>query len=60
MLPEWIETGLLIRGRASASTTLMRGWTYLSEQTIRELLGYSLQFVYPNIWPAIPVQDQFD
>jgi hypothetical protein len=58
-IPRWMRRGLLIRGKASVSV-VKRGWVYLNEESIKGMLGYSLQFVYPKDWPAIPVYDQYD
>ena len=58
--PEWIKHAWLIRGRAPSSRSVRKGWHYLDEYSIRDLLGSSLQYMYPSNWPEIPEYDSFD
>jgi len=54
-VPDWITHSYLVRGLPSATTYDGRaGWTYLSDDEIKELLGYSLSFLYPKHWPDVP------
>lgn len=53
--------GYFIRGRAPQAENEVRGWTYCSSDTIKQLLGYSLQTLYPPAHlPDVPPSDVYD
>jgi hypothetical protein len=50
----WIERSYLIRGDAPKKHNQRRGWEYMSEKDIKDLLGFSLSTLYPKEWPNMP------
>jgi len=60
--PQNLTRALLLRGKAPATGCLRRGWGFMSSEDVQQLLGYSLEPMYPDTWPDYhpPNNDGFD
>jgi hypothetical protein len=59
-VPNWVKRGILIRGDAPSSSYVRPdGWTFMSEEEIKDFLGYSLSRLYPASWLS-EIVDRFD
>jgi hypothetical protein len=59
-VPDWIDKGYLVRGKAPATTFIKGKWTYLDRKDVEQLLGYSLRVLYPDNWAEVLSEDNFD
>jgi len=49
-----LNRGYLLRGIAAQRRSFHRGWEYVDESGVQELLGHSLSPLYPQKWPHLP------
>ncbi len=49
-VPDWIDQGYLVRGKAPVTTFSKGKWTYLDRKDVEQLLGCSLRVLYPDNW----------
>jgi hypothetical protein len=59
-VPDWIDKGYLVRGKAPATTYSNQKWTYLERKDVEQLLGCSLRVLYPDNWAEVSLVDDFD
>ena len=63
--PDWISSSFLLRGSSPVDSIAgighaQRGWKYLTQAEIINMLGYSFAVLCPDQWPEAPHSDHFD
>lgn len=59
-VPDFLHSGVLVRGRPPSKSGERGSWKYYSDYEIDNLLGASLQGLKPSVWPEHPQQDTFN
>lgn len=59
-VPDFLESGILVRGKPPSRSGEQGSWKYLNDSEINCLLGASLRDLKPDAWPEHPLVDNFD